>query len=219
MRQKVVSFLQMILPLLIRAITVMSIVVLISSVLIEILPLPNNNVLTTINIIRRIEQQQSLAERIDKNILILAYRPQSEHIQAINELQVTLPIFEKIQSGLQSGDASLYLPKRRPQDVQLLLVQSQPDYIAIDTAAKTILGHADSPVDLDEISIMQQHERPYFLAINNAARLWQGHILENSLGFFWTELCLGIVLLSLYIISVILKKIDKWIKKCNDQKQ
>lgn len=202
--RRILLFIKLILPFVVRAIAIIGIVSLIGNVFIEALPLPNNNVLTTVSIMYRVEQQGALDERIDKDVLNLAYRAQSERVQAVNELQVTLPTFEQIQAGLQNGDASLYLPTRRPQDVQLLVVQSQSDYAAIDTAARSILAHADSPVDANELAIIQQHERPYFLEINDVAKVWESHILENALDFFWFELWIGIGLAVLWITYTIL---------------
>lgn len=186
-----------------RFVIIVGVVLLLGLALLEILPVLPNNVPTVISIIHKVNLQGALAERIDKDALILAYRPETEHAQAISELQVTLPAFEKIQAGLQGGDTSLNLPMRRPQDVQLLLLQSQSDYIALDAAAKTILAHTDSPVDPDQIAIIQQHERPYFVAMGTVAKTWEGHIEDNALGFFWTELWMSMLLLILYIVFLV----------------
>src|SRR2546430_123803 len=56
--------------------------------------------------------QRTRAQAIAKDTLILAYRPESEHAQAVNELQNLLPRFEQTQKGLQVGDNSLQLPPR-----------------------------------------------------------------------------------------------------------
>lgn len=186
-----------------RFVIIVGVVLLLGLALLEILPVLPNNVPTVISIIHKVNLQGALAERIDKDALILAYRPETEHAQAISELQVTLPAFEKIQAGLQGGDTSLNLPMRRPQDVQLLLLQSQSDYIALDAAAKTILAHTDSPVDPDQIAIIQQHERPYFVTMGTVAKTWEGHIEDNALGFFWTELWMSMLLLILYIVFLV----------------
>lgn len=186
-----------------RFVIIVGVVLLLGLALLEILPVLPSNVPTVISIIHKVNLQGALAERIDKDALILAYRPETEHAQAISELQVTLPAFEKIQAGLQGGDASLNLPMRRPQDVQLLLLQSQSDYIALDAAAKTILAHTDSPVDPDQIAIIQQHERPYFVTMSAVAKVWEGHIEDNALGFFWTELWMSMLLLILYIVFLV----------------
>lgn len=182
-----------------RFTTIVGMILLLGAILLETLPVLPSSVPTTVSIIHRVNQQGSFAERIDKDVLILAYRPEAEHAQAISELQVTLPVFEKVQAGLQGGDASLNLPMRRPQDVQLLLLQSQSDYIAVDAAAKAILARTDQPVDQNQIAIIQQHERPYFLAMGIVAKTWEGHIEDNAIGFFWTELWISIFLLLLWI--------------------
>lgn len=198
-----------ILRIIMRFTTIVGMILLLGAVLLEILPILPSSIPTTVSIIHRINQQGALAERIDKDVLVLACRPGSEHAQAVSELQVTLPAFEKVQAGLQGGDPSLNLPMRRPQDVQLLLLQSQSDYIAVDTAVKAILAHTDSPIDPNQIAIIQQHERPYFLAINYAAKTWEGHIEDNALEFFWTELWISICLMLLWIAFPVFNRFQR----------
>jgi hypothetical protein len=202
-----------ILRIIARFIAIIGIIVLLASAALEILPVLPNNVLTTVSTIHRVNQQGALAERIDKDVLTLAYRPQAEHAQSLSELQVTLPVFEKIQAGLQSGDASLNLPTHRPQDVQLLLLQTQSDYIAIDASAKTILAHADQPVDLDQIAIIQQHEHDYFVAMGTIAKTWEGDIESDALGFFWTEFWMSAILLFLVLLWNKLSAINRIIQR------
>src|SRR5436853_1355459 len=85
--------------------------------------------------------QRTRSQRIVKDVLILAYRSSSqEKAQALNELQTTLPLFQQTQAGLQAGDDSRGLPKRPPQDIQLLLIQSQSDYVSLHSAGKMILA-------------------------------------------------------------------------------
>jgi len=196
-----------ILRIIMRTIAIIGIIVLLANILLEVLPVLPNSLVTTVSTIHRVNQQGALAERIDKDVLILAYRPDAEHAQAVSELQVTLPVFEKIQIGLQNGDSSLNLPMRRPADVQLLLLQTQSDYAAIDAAAQSVLANAGPPVDQNELAIVVQHERPYFLAMSTVAKIWEGHIEDNALGFFWTELWIGIILMILWIASIVLSRI------------
>lgn len=197
-----------ILRIIMRSIVAIGIIFLIGAALLEVLPVLPNSVATTVSIVHRVNQQGALAERIDKDVLTLAYRPQSERVQALSELQVTLPTFEKVQAGLQGGDVSLNLPMQRPQDVQLLLLQSQSDYMAIDTAVKAILAHTNQSVDPNQIAIIQQHERPYFLAMNYSAKVWEDHVEGNALGFFWVELWMSIILIILTLAWMVLPALN-----------
>lgn len=133
------------------------------------------------SIMDRVGLQRNIAERIAKDAYILEYRPVSEHPQAINELQNMLPIFERIQQGLQAGDAALGLPRRPPDIILQLMLSSQPDYISIDTAARQIIKQPDTPVDKTEIDIIANHERGYFLILSQVDTVWEQYID----GAFW----------------------------------
>jgi hypothetical protein len=175
-----------ILRIIMRAIAIIGIVILLASILLEMIPVFSNGVNEVVNAIHVTNQQPALAERITKDALLLT-QP-GDHSQAILELQVSLPVFEKNQMGLMKNDPSLQLPDHIPGDVSLLLVQAQPDYVAIDSAARSILQNADPPVDQNQLAIIEQHERPYFLEMSFVAQTWQGHIIGNAITFFWTEL-------------------------------
>lgn len=182
------------------------IAILLASTLLEILPTLPNSLNSVVNAIHLTNQQYALAERISKDVLTLT-QPGSDHSQAILELQVTLPAFEKNQNGLQTNDPSLGLPAHIPGDIQLLIIQSQADYVALDSAARSILKNADPPIDPNQLAIILQHERPYFIAMNTIAKVWQGHIEQNAFTFFQVELGFGIGLLVLVIVHFVLGRI------------
>src|SRR5256884_5592378 len=158
---------------LIRVITVCGIVLLLLSIVSDSLPLMPNNAL---NVVRRASQQRGLSERIAKNAIILVRDDASLHSQAVSELQVTLPGWEKIQRGLLSGDASLGLPDRVPDDVRLLLLQVRGDFSAIDAAAKAILAHPDET----QLSIILDHNQQYYLTMENIADLLPDSVQDDT---------------------------------------
>lgn len=188
-----------ILRIIMRFIVIIGMILLLSSILLEMIPVFTDGSKEVVNAIHLTNQQYALAERIDKDVLILAYRPEAEHASAILELQVTLPHWEQVQSGLQTSDPTLQLPAHVPGDVQLLLIQAQPDYTAIDSAARSILANTDPPVDPNELAIVQQHERPYFLEMSTVSKIWEGHMEQNATAFFQLELWFGVGLLVLLI--------------------
>jgi hypothetical protein len=181
-----------------KAIAVLGIIALLFSILFEIIPTLPNTVDNAVNAVHITNQQCALAERISKDALALT-QP-GDHSQAILELQVTLPAFEKNQNGLvKDDDPSLELPAHIPGDVQLFIIQSQSDYAALDSAGRSILKNADPPINPDQLAIVQQHERPYFLEMNTIAKVWQTRVDDNSAAFFQVELSFGIGMLVLLV--------------------
>jgi hypothetical protein len=189
-----------------KAITVLGMIALLFSILFEIIPTLPNTVDNAVNAVHITNQQTALAERITKDALALTQ--DGDHSQAILELQVSLPIFEKNENGLvKNNDPSLELPMHIPGDVQLLIIQAQPDYAALDSAARSILKNADPPINPDQLAIVQQHERPYFLEMNTIAKIWQQRIDDNSAAFFQIELGFGIGMLVLVVAYFVLGKV------------
>jgi hypothetical protein len=155
-------------------------------------------------------RQRSLEERIVKNTLILAYRASpDERAEAINELQNTLPTWEKVQTGLRNGDASLGISPNLPTEVKLLLAKIQPNFASIDTSARKILEHPSS-VDPVQINIILQHSQLYYLTMAQASDAFQESILNNARIYFSVELAIGIVLILMWIVLTFLSRsLDK----------
>jgi hypothetical protein len=185
-----------------RAVVILAILALLFSIGLETIPVFTDGSNEVVNAVRLTNQQYGLAERIAKDALVLTQT--GDHSQAILELQVTLPVFEKTQLGLQKYDPSLEIPAHIPGDVEILIVQSQPDYTAMDSAARSILKNADPPINLNELAIVQEHERPYFLEMNSISKIWQGHIEDTAHNFFSFELGFGVGALVLLIVHWIL---------------
>jgi hypothetical protein len=193
-------------------------VLLLFTVLFEMAPFLPNSTNGVLNAVHITHQQYALDERITKDALVLTQ--DGDHSQAILELQVSLPVFEKNQAGLQkNNDPSLGLPAHIPGDVQLMIIQSQSDYAALDSAARSILKNADQPIDPNQLTIIRQHERPYFLTMNNASAVWQGHIIDTAMNFFRWELGFGLGMLALVIVHWILGKVIKVLQKKEDIKE
>jgi MFS superfamily sulfate permease-like transporter len=159
------------------------------------LPLIPNS---TLGVIRIIARQRTIEQLIVKDVLILAYRPTSEHVQAISELQNSLPVWEKVEAGLQNGDDSLGISPNLPPEVKALILQAQSDFTSIDTAAHQILAHP-SQVDQTQLLIILQHERAYSLTLFQVSSLFEDHIHAISQVYFGIGVAISIGLLLIWI--------------------
>lgn len=194
--------------IIIKALRGLGLFLLLISVVFESLPLIPGS--TTLDTFRLMIRQRSLEERIVKNTLILAYRASpDERAEAINELQNTLPTWEKVQTGLRNGDASLGISPNLPTEVKLLLAKIQPNFASIDTSARKILEHPSS-VDPVQINIILQHSQLYYLTMAQASDAFQESILNNARIYFSVELAIGIVLILMWIVLTFLSRsLDK----------
>lgn len=131
--------------------------------------------------ISQADMQKTRCEVIAKSALILEYRPPSEHIQAISDLQVVLPRFMQEQATLNGS---------RSESIQAYLIQAQPDYQAIVKATQIILAQKDKPVDMTQVSIILAHERGYTTTMNELliyglqrldARTFQVFLFESGI--------------------------------------
>jgi hypothetical protein len=116
-------------------------------------------------IVNQIDAQAIRAQRIYSNALTLAYRPQEEHAQAVSEIQNTLPAWEREQSELQG--------LRLNEDMRVLVVQAQPDFVSIDTAARKLIAH---PEDKIQVEIIAEHRRNYVLLMTQLSTLYSQRI-------------------------------------------
>lgn len=165
----------------------------------EALPLMPNSTLNTFHLVAR---QRVLEEHIVKNILVLAYRPQDEHAEAISEIQTALPVWEQVENGLQKGDTVLGISPRLPQDMKLLLIQAQPDFVYLDAAVRKILEHP-SPVDQTELEIVLQHDQGYYIAMAQVVNVLQDDLRSMVIIYFSIELIIGIILMTIWISFLI----------------
>jgi hypothetical protein len=139
---------------------IMTLFLLLSLVLFEILPLLSGY--DDLIVMQQANFQLARDEFMAKDVMILAYRPAAYHYQAINELQTILPQFQRVQVGLLQGDASLGLPGKPPDSVRAALLVTQSDYLAIATAVQRLLMYPDSEnPDMIQVEIVLQHERLY----------------------------------------------------------
>jgi hypothetical protein len=155
--------------------------------------------------ISQADLQRTRAEVITKSVLILAYRPAAEHVQAISDLQVALPRFQQEQTTLASYHNAA---------IQSYLVQAQPDYLAIVQATQNILAQKNKPVDMTQVAIILSHERGYVQTMSELLVYGLQRIDNRTIQLFMIECGIALVLFSLLIffwirIEILLKKFDQ----------
>lgn len=196
-----------------RALGWFGILLLFASLVFEAFPLMPNNTLNTFHLAAR---QRVLAEHIVKDIFILAYRSSpDDQAEAISEIQTALPVWEQVQTGLQNGDTSLGISPNLPGDMKLMLLQVQPDYAYLDAAARRILARP-SPVDPTQLSIVLQHDQPYYISMGQTVNIFQDDINNTARVYFEIELGIGIFLMIIWISFLIAT--NKALKNGNDMK-
>lgn len=171
---------------------------------------------STLGVIRIIARQRTLEQIIVKDVLILAYRPAPDHVQAISEIQNALPTWEQVQTGLQKGDDSLGISHNLPPEIHLLLLQSQSDFTSIDTAAHQVLAHP-SKIDQTQLLIILQHERAYSLAMFQVSDLFESHIHGISQAYFGIGTAIGVGLMLIWV--TFFRKILRLEREKEEQKE
>lgn len=165
----------------------------------QALPLMPNSGLNTFHLAAR---QRVLEERIVKDVLILACRPQDEHTEAISEMQTVMPVWEEVEKGLQNGDTSLNISPNLPGDFKMMMLQAQPDYSYLDAAARRILAHPE-PADQTQVSIVLQHSQGYYLYMGEAVNVLQDDINGVARIYFGIGLGIEIFLMIIWISFLI----------------
>jgi hypothetical protein len=164
-------------------------------VAVQLLPLAYNES----SIISQAAFQSTRAQRLSKDAMVLAYRPVSEHAQAISEIQNTIPAWEQEQG---------YLLDRHNADIESLILQAQPDFVAMDTATKKLLSH---PSDQTQAIIIIQHERNYSLLMQQVSALIQNNLHAFQQNLVVVQCSLSGLIASTMVILFILQR--KRVKK------
>lgn len=167
----------------------------------DALPIISNT--NSISIFHLVARQRALEERLVKDTLLLTYRSSTDEAEAVSEMQTALPLWEKVQNGLYSGDPSLGMPQRLPSDLKLLIVQAQPDFFYLDSAFHHILAHPN-PVDPVQLTIVLQHNQSYYLAMEQVVNNAQDHIQEGAKIYFSIELIIALIALIIALTFLII---------------
>jgi len=156
----------------------------------ETFPLLPNNTLDTF---RLLGQQRSLGLRIIDNAYVLGYRPIAEHAQALDAIQKSIEPWEQEQKILVSGGFS--------DDINLLLLQTQPDFSSIDSAVHIIIRNPGN-IDPAQLTILATHENNYFIGMSLALSLYQDKIHSLTLSYFGIQLALTVMLLGCWLFLI-----------------
>ena len=142
--------------------------------------------------------QRTRSASIAKNALILKYRTDiDERAQAISGLQVTAPLFEQEQSVLNGYP---------PTDIQVLMVSSRSDYLALDAALRAIIAHQNQPIDSAQLDIILAHTASYNTTINQVVIAIQNHVDDETRMLFIIEIVIDTLLIIIaicFFISVV----------------
>lgn len=142
--------------------------------------------------------QRTRSASIAKNALILKYRADTdERAQAISDLQVTAPLFEQEQSVLSGYP---------PADIQVLMVSSRSDYLALDAALRVITAHQNQPIDQTQLDIILAHTTSYNSTINQVVIAIQNHVDDETRMLFIIEIVIDTLLIIIaicFFISVV----------------
>lgn len=139
------------------------------------------------------DMQRTRCEVIAKSVLILAYRPASEHVQAISDLQVVLPRFQQEQTTLATY---------HNDTIQAYLASAQPDYLAIINAAQNILSEAqkNKPADMVQVSIILAHEQGYVSTMSQLLVYGLQRIDTRTMQIFLLECSIDVLLLIIAVL-------------------
>lgn len=152
--------------------------------------------------------QRTRMQLIAKDVLILENRPVAERPQAINELQIVAPLFEKTQKGLVQGDPTLKLPTSIPGDIEQLVLFSQSDFTAIDAALHVVLTYPDAPIDPIQVTVILSHEHTYTQELSQVNTAWKTKIDNAFLHLYWIESGIVFVLEALLVIIFVLRQLE-----------
>ena len=155
-------------------------------------------------------QQSVRVQRIAKNVLILENQSASKEskAQAISEMQNGLPAFENTQASLQ---------QTKNTDTHFLIAQSQPDFVSIDTAARSILSHGSGNVDPLQAQIVLDHERNYSLIMTQIGTLRQSHIQSSTTILSVVQIVLStLILIGISVLYHLSAQIITQLKENND---
>jgi hypothetical protein len=166
------------------------------------------------NFIAQVSAQQAREQRIVKNALLLDDHPSEEDkARAISQLQRVLPIWERVQNGLLNGDAGLGLPRRVPENIDLVLRSALPSFTAIDSAAKMILSKSDAEVlRLQTITILSQ-ENDYDQKMSIVVTLEQQRMDSSFTLIAWIGL--GILATKVALITALYFSLKRRVKMLN----
>jgi len=184
-----------------RIVLISAIALLVLLIAFQLVPLTFNETA----ILSQVGQQKTRSQRIAKDVYVLAYRPNDEHAQAISELQNTLPSWEQTQAQLQhiriSGNIDVYI------------VQSQPDFTAMDTASRKLLAIANAnpnaKTDTTQVDIVAEHERGYYLSISQFISAFDQHVQERMQLLVYIEVGIALLILILTILPIILSRLKR----------
>lgn len=170
----------------VRTMIITTLIILVLLGVCQYAPLTSGN---DLQVLAQVSSQQWAVQRIAKDAMLMQSGSAFQRIQAVNELQTTLPEWETTQRSIQGSALSV--------DVQVLFASTATDYTAIDTATKAILAHPDQAADPTQVRIITDHTDPYFTTTSQIAAITQQRMLVRTQWLFGIEIALSAIVFGL----------------------
>lgn len=150
------------------------------------------------HVIRIAERQSMLIERISKaSYRLLSVGTTEARRTTREELGESLALFQRAHVALQHGGEELDLPGTNSPQVHRLFASIESDYLAIVTAATTVLTASDRPSDLYQaVQRLSEHEAAFLTGMEEIASQYDSEAQRRVSYIRWLGIGLGLVTLA-----------------------
>lgn len=138
------------------------------------------------NFINNAGTQRARVEILVSSMLILQYRSSTDQVNAVAVMETALPAFKQEETTLQNDP----MP-----DIQALMLQAQPNYLALVTAAQTVVNSPTKPVDPVQVDIVITKRDAYRMAINQVVITLIQHQEDSTRTLFYIKSGIVVVLI------------------------
>ena len=124
--------------------------------------------------------QRVRGQALAKSALLIEYVP-TLRVVALSDMQVALPLFEQEQNVLLQN---------QDRDIQSLLLDARPNYLALVAATKSIVANPESVTTPDQVAIILLANKPSAMTLNTivvtmsqqyASRMQQLFVIEVTI--------------------------------------
>lgn len=140
--------------------------------------------------LQNVDAQRVRSQVFVKSALILEYHPAAERPQAINDIQVSLPLFIQEQKLLASNPNP---------NVAQKVSDAQSDYSAIVSATQSILAHPTGSIDPVQVDILVAHNHAFLIEETSVLTTIQANLQSAQFFLFVIEFVFDVLLCGLII--------------------
>jgi hypothetical protein len=150
------------------------------------------------NFINNAGLQRVRVEVLVSSMLIMQYRSPADQTNAVAVIETALPVFRQEETTLQDDPSP---------DIQAIMLQAQPNYLALVAAAQTVVANPTKPVDPVQVNIMIAKRDAYRMAINQVVVTLVQHAEESTRNLFYVKTGIaGILAVTGTIYWIVLEK-------------